>query len=189
MSKDVVLGFANIRDGIIPGVMSLDIHQFRPVIASRRSELSAWFLTLLSGGAWLVLALRDSPPTLFIPLFFFLFIFTAIGASLGNWIDRRTVLRLKPEGLDFENGLRKVEMNWEEIQEIQIIPSRWGQAVHVLGNGAHFRFRILANVVVLGKASERIGFEDGDKILGEILKKTGLQRVQRSQPGRYYARN
>jgi len=72
-------------------------------LISRRGELIAWGSALLVGGAWSVL--RHSPgyasrlvPILAVPL-----LIAALSISLGNWMDRHTLLHLDPEGVRFSN--------------------------------------------------------------------------------------
>jgi hypothetical protein len=162
--------------------------EYRPALSSRKNELTGWFLVLLTGGAWWVISTRSSSLSLFIPLFFLLFLFLAAFTSLANWIERRTLLRISPSGVHFQNGLRDVSLAWSEINEVHILPSRWGQAVHILGENRHFHFQLAGEVTVMGKPQQRVGFLEGQQILSELLSNTQLQKVERNRPGRFYAR-
>ena len=176
--------------GIILGMLSTDeVLEYRPALSGRKNELTGWFLVLLTGGAWWIITTRGSATSFFIPLFFVVFLVVAAGTSLSNWMERRTCLQISATGIHFQNGLRNVSLAWSEINEVHIIPSRWGQAVHVIGEDRHFHFQLAGDVTVMGKPQPRVGFLEGQQILSELFGNTQLQRVQRSQPGRYYARS
>lgn len=164
------------------------VGEFRPKLLSRRGEVTAWALTLLVVGGWLVLRLsgqRLIPAVPFLAVFFFL---AALSISLGNWMDRRTVIQLEPEGIAFTNGLRRVHMLWEEIREVQVFPSRWGNKVRVIGERAYFSFRTLGEVTVQGEVKGQMGFPDGNQILERLVKAGNLKHIKRSTAGSYYAR-
>lgn len=108
--------------------------------------------------------------------------------SLGNWVDRQTVLSLGPEGLQFRNGLRTISFTWNEIQEVRVLASAWGQRVQVLGPDTSFIFRTLGEVRVHGDLKGEIGFAQGALILKEILASAGLTKRIDSEKVRYYSR-
>lgn len=164
--------------------------EFRPELLSRRGEVTAWGLALLVFGAWFVLRFTGNrvPGSLVFLAFFFLFV--ALAISLGNWMDRRTKIQLKPEGIAFTNGLRNVYLPWEAIRQVQVYPSGWGDKVRVIGEKAHFDFRTLGEVTVQGTVQGRMGFVEGDKILRRILEAGRLDHKTRSSAGTgyYYSR-
>ena len=114
--------------------------------------------------------------------------FAAASTSLSNWSDSRTVLRIKPEGIDFTNGLRNVSLAWNEIQEVRINRTRFGKLVQILGANAHFQFRTLSVIERGGKIRAQMGFAASDFILEQILKFSDLQEMDPSDQGRYYVR-
>ncbi len=169
---------------------NLDMVEFRPELLSRRGEATAWGLALLVFGAWFALRYTGyHVPGSLVFLAFFL-LFAALGISLGNWMDRRTKILLKPEGIAFSNGLRNVFFPWEEIRQVQIHPSRWGNKVRVIGEKAYFDFRTLGEVTVQGTVKGRMGFVVGEKILRRILEAGRLEHRTRSSVGTsyYYSR-
>ncbi len=105
-------------------------------------------------------------------------------------MDRRTTLRLTDEGVFFSNGLRTVSASWQDVQRIEVLPSRWGEVVHVWGPDAHFRFRTLAEIQAIGKdSSARVGFPNGKRIVQEMCQRSGLRLEKATDNGRrYYAR-
>jgi len=162
--------------------------EFRPVLLSRRGEWTAWVLFLAASAG--VLILRESTYAPVWAWIFWLFLlFSAVSISLGNWIDRRTFIRLERDGIRFENGLRKVWLGWPEVQKVTVLPARWGQAVQVIGQGAHFAFKTLGEVEFQGEVRGRTGFVEGRAILGVILREAGLQLVEESNSAYYYARS
>lgn len=161
---------------------------FRPLPTSRRAEASSWFLVLLSAFGWWALNSQGSSLATFMLFFLLIFLFVAAGTSLSNWIERHTQLELYPEGLHFRNGLRNIQLKWDEIQQVHVLPSRWGKAVHVIGEQQHFHFQLAGEVMFMGREREKVGFEEGEEILRTILEKTGLRPVQSDRPGRYFMR-
>ncbi|HEY58041.1 MAG TPA: PH domain-containing protein [Anaerolineae bacterium] len=165
-------------------------HQtFRPVTIPRRGEAYAWASTLLLLGGmalWTLLA-NTSPPWPFWLLTAF-FSLSALSISLGNWMDRRTLLRLQPDGVFFTNGLRRVFLPWEVIHSVRISPDEFGKRVHILGQGGHFTFRTLSQVKVAGRVQGAFGFTEGDEILSHILSAAGLEQQETSGEERYYGR-
>ncbi len=168
--------------------MDQSVKEYRPELLSRRGELIAWGSTLILGIGGLVLRLGGQP----VPgVVFFLGVFlllAALSISLGNWMDRHTLIRLDGKGIEFSNGLRHVYLPWQEIRQVYVLPSRWGDKVQVFGARAYFHFRTLGEVKVQGEVKGRMGFEKGEEILGAILLNGQLHAVERPGEGNYYVR-
>jgi hypothetical protein len=150
------------------------IQEFHPELTSRRGELIAWGSTLLVAIGWVVLAVTGNRVPGSVPFLGFLLLLAALSISLGNWMDRRTRLQLGLEGISFQNGLRRVHLKWDEIRQVQVYPSKWGQRVSVIGPDSHFEFRTLGEVKVQGEVKGRMGFAEGERILQQILAAAGL---------------
>ena len=161
--------------------------EFRPELLSRRGEWTAWALALAVGLALLAL-MRGGSISPWGWIFWGFLFFSGASISLGNWMDRRTILRLSAEGLHFENGLRVVSMAWSEVREVTVLPARLGRTVRVRGDSAHFEFMTLGELRIQGQVRGRTGFADGQSILDEILSKTRLELVEESKDAYYYAR-
>lgn len=146
---------------------------YRPELLPRQGELTAWGLALFSlvGLAILYLAGFSSWITNFFVLFLF---FAALSISLGNWMDRRTRLSLDDDGLVFTNGLRHVKLQWQDVQEVRILPGKTGNMVHVIGPQTHFSFKTLGEMKYDGQTRMRTGFAAGEQILQSILTRAGL---------------
>ncbi len=162
--------------------------EFRPQRIPRRGEITAWALTLVVVATLAFVHAQGQPAPGFAWFLAVFFGFSALSISLGNWMDRNTVLRLREDGVEFHNGLRHVSLTWPQIQKVIVRPARWGQQVAVIGEGAHFEFRTLGEVVMQGKVRGRMGFEEGEAILEHILQATGLTLQRQDERGRYYAR-
>ena len=161
---------------------------FRPEKISRTGERNAWILAVVSWAlAWGMVQALDAP-VLLLSVFAGFLTLAAAAISLSNWIDRKTVLTLTPEGVAFRNGLRNVSLTWDQIQKVRVVPDRWGERVHVMGARAHFNFRMLGEIEFQEKLHERIGFANSDQILQTILQSSGLKLVASDEGGRYYAR-
>jgi len=162
--------------------------EYRPELLSRRGEYVAWGIALIVIAAWLILHLTNTPVFGGLTFLAVLLALSGVAISLGNWMDRRTVLRLDPEGVWFDNGLRQVLLRWSEIRQVQVYPSAWGKKVHVIGEKTHFEFRTLGEVLLQGEVKGRMGFKKGEEILGHILENTRLKQVPGPENGSYYAR-
>jgi len=164
------------------------VGEHRSELTTRRGELFAWLSALLALAGWLILDLtgrRVLPGVPFLTVFLWL---AALTISLGNWMDRRSRIRIQPGGIVFDNGLRHAELGWGEISQVQVFDSQWGRKVRVLGQKAHFDFRTLGEVKVQGEVKGRLGFADGEAILGLILEQGKLIEVEHTGNGYYYAR-
>jgi hypothetical protein len=159
---------------------------FHPELLSRRGELIAWGTSFLVFLGWLILSLNDRHVPFAVPFLWITLVLAALAISLGNWMDRKTELRLDAGGVTYKNGLRYAALKWNEINEIRVFPSKWGEKVHVLGATAHFNFRTLGEVKVQDEVKGRMGFAEGDKILSVMLQQTNLKKIAGPGPGRYY---
>lgn len=162
--------------------------EFRPELLPRRGEFIAWSMTLLALATWALLLVLAAPVHPAFKLLAVLLLLSALAISLGNWIDRRTFIRLESDGVHFENGLRRARLRWGEIRQVQVFPSTWGKKVRVLGPQSHFDFRTLGEVKVKDQVKGRMGFADGELILQTILERAALKEVEQPGDGYYYAR-
>lgn len=165
-----------------------ETREFQPERLPRRGEIIAWMLTGFAAAAWLILSRMGEPIFFAFKLLAILIAFSALAISLGNWMDRQTRLILKDDGIFFENGLRKVHLGWQEIHQVEVVPSSWGRKVRVLGQTGHFDFRTLGEVWLEGEVKGRMGFEKGEEILREILEKTHLKETTGPGNSRNYSR-
>jgi hypothetical protein len=162
--------------------------EIRPESFSRRGEITAWVLAMLTLVSWIALVVRGLQAPVFLVILTLFLLVAALAVSLSNWSDRHTVLRLEADSVAFENGLRRVYMKWGEIQKVQIFPSNLGDRVRVSGAQTFFSFRLLGEVSLRGQVRGRMGFTDGERILRHILQATGLKRIEKTGEGYYYAR-
>jgi hypothetical protein len=161
---------------------------FHPETISRQGERNAWLLTGFALVANLALIWRSgSMPVWIGVLTAFLFLSAGL-ISLSNWSDRQTVLTLKPAGLAFQNGLRRVDLRWDQIEQVHVLSDRWGKQAHVTGESGSFKFRMLSDLKFQGQVRGQMGFVAGETIVKEILDLSGLTRTETTDQGHYYAR-
>jgi len=165
-----------------------EVREFHPELIPRKGERTAWLLLLialvfLAVSLWRAEALTWLAVVLVLMLFF-----SAGSISLGNWVDRKTALRLAPDGVRFQNGLREVILRWDEIQAINVMETAWGQRVQVRGPATHLTFRTLGEVWMQGELRGQMGFAQGEFILKEILRNSGLTLTETTEKVRYYSR-
>lgn len=161
--------------------------EFRPELMSRKGEWLAWLsaIGLLAG---LSVATDRWGSLSFIYWAFAGFIaFSAASISLGNWVDRRSVIRLGAEGIAFENGLRSARLAWPEVQNVAVAPTRLGRRVQVQGAQSHFTFKTMGESAVGGQLM-RTGFVDGQEILETILRECGMKLKAEKDGMAVYAR-
>lgn len=166
----------------------LEIGEFRPELIPRRGELIAWASAVLVGLAWIVLHFANQKINLTVPILTIFLTLAALSISLGNWVDRQTRIHMDQETLSFHNGLRHVRLTWDQIQQVQVKPSGWGNKVFILGGDKHFEFHTLGEVKVRGDLKGRMGFVQGEQILQTILARSGLKEKY-SKVGEIYARD
>ncbi len=162
--------------------------EFRPELIPRKGERVAWLLLLLALVYLSVALWRDDGLTWIAVVFVSLMFLSAGSITLGNWVDRKTVLRLNPEGVSFNNGLRNVFLNWEDVREVRVLDSAWGRRVQVQGPETTFTFRTLGEVIMQGELKGRVGFAEGESILNKILELSGLQEIETTEKASYYSR-
>lgn len=167
----------------------MDEREFFPELLSRRGELNAWIFTFVISLSMGIMAWKLGKIPRVAWLFGAFLLFAALSISFGNWMDRRTTIKVGDGGIAFENGIRKVAFRWHEVARVNVIPARWGKTVQVIGEDAHFEFRTLGEVQYQGEVRGRMGFADGEALLQEILQKTGLTLTKEEEGRYYYARS
>ncbi|MEW5940277.1 MAG: hypothetical protein AB1750_11480 [Chloroflexota bacterium] len=156
-------------------------------MTSRRSEWTAWALTLGLGAALFIGAQAFGSFAAFVWIFEGFLLLSALSISLGNWVDRKSVIRVDAQGIAFENGLRSVRLTWPEVQNVAVAQTRSGKRVQVIGPSSHFSFKLLTETYLFGQ-SFRAGFAAGQKILDTVVKSSGLRLKGESEGLYYYAR-
>ena len=169
-------------------------HEFVPERLPLRGEITAWALAFvvlitativqMNGSRWAGVGLILAG----------ILVLSAGSISFGNWMDRKTVIRVDRAGINFMNGVRRTSLAWNEIQAVRVLPAQWGaQQVQVIGETSrgktHFEFRTLGTVNYQGQERGQTGFADGEQILETILRMAHMQRVPSEHPSySYYAR-
>lgn len=164
------------------------VREFRPLLIPRRGELIAWASAVLTWLVWLALSRQSSPPA---PIFLglgILLLLSGLLISLGNWVDRRTVIRIDEHSIEFSNGLRRLRLTWDEIIKITVNPGTWGKWVRVYSSQPHFSFRIVGEMRYKGEVKGRMGFEQGEEILRLLVLNSHLQAADQQGEGVYYTR-
>ena len=162
--------------------------EYQPELISRRGEYIAWGTFVLAGATWvflLVLGTDIHSALRFLTIFL---LGSSLMISFGNWMDRKTKLRITPDKLYYQNGLRRAGFDWNEIQKVEVYPSSWGDKVRVKSFQQHFSFRTLGEVEMKGEVKARMGFAKGEEILKVIIENAGLEDTQKTNSGYTYQR-
>lgn len=159
---------------------------FEAVQSSRRGEVVAWSLA----GVMLVpvvLWREDRLVWLASVVVFGMLALSAVMISFGGWVERHTKICMDATGLAFFNGLRKVQMAWEEIKQIRVHSTAYGDKIFISSDKDQFSFKTLGKLIVRGQEKDRMGFEKGQEILKIILERSGLLgKAQLSDGYSYY---
>ncbi len=91
--------------------------------------------------------------------------------------------------MNSRNGLRSVDLAWDQVQEIRTQSSEWGKRVQVFGDQTHFVFRTLGEIHLRGKLQGKVGFESGEEIIRQIVSNSGLRVTSQTGDEYVYARN
>jgi len=161
---------------------------FTPELAPRSGERNAWILAFLMGVLWLVFRLTPWELPFTVELLVILTLGAALLISFGNWVERKTVLAITNDGVRFENGLRKVRLAWEEIEEVRVRPAVWGKRVQVRGKETRFDFFTLGEVKYKGTVQAKTGFAQGDEIVRQIVLSSGLRIADQLEDEVVYTR-
>ncbi len=161
---------------------------YKPEILSRQSELNAWLLAFFAGIGMYFLSRQSTIPnwSWFLCL---IFVFSALSMSLGNWMDRQSLILINDNAVKFENGLRKVVFSWDEIIEIRTAVVRWGTSVQVIAKKGHFSFSTLGEMKFQGEVRGKTGYSAGQVIMDTIIQHACLLRTERSGTQVIYSRN
>jgi len=151
---------------------------YTPELLPRQGELNAWMLAAAASLGLYFLSLR-SPVPYWAWFLLGLFLVSALSISLGNWMDRKTYIRLSENGVAYENGLRKASMTWAQISQVRTMPARWGTSVQVIGEQNRFAFTTLGEMRFQGQVRSKTGFDFGQEIMDEIIRMAGLSTTRR----------
>jgi len=160
--------------------------EYHPELLSRRGEVTAWGLTIVIIAALMIIAYLSNRLNPFLLGLAILLCLSGLGISLGNWMDRHTIIRVRPIGIEYQNGLRHAQFTWDQIHRVEVYAHQWGDKVRVLSDNSGFYFRKLGEVKVGGEAKGVMGFANGDQILDTILEKSKLTEKKNSERGVYY---
>lgn len=164
-----------------------EIQIFTPELLPRRGEWNAWAFALTATVGLVIIRTWAIVPA-WVWLFIGFLYFSALSISLGNWMDRHTRLTLFPNGVAYENGLRRARLGWDEIQNVRVSPARWGKTAQVIGESSHFSFTTLGEVKFRGELRGRTGFAQGDAILDSIIRSAKLLTVTHQESYTIYSR-
>jgi hypothetical protein len=168
--------------------MDEDRKEYKPELIPRRGEVVAWALFFMVAAPWLGFRLFGIRLPFILPLFGGVLFLAAASISLGNWMDRHTLLHIDADGLAYRNGLRDVHLKWDQVKEVRVSPSTWSKKVWVIGEQARFDFNTLGEVKYRGELKGRTGFVDGEEIIRQIVLNSGLEIVEQLGDIYYYAR-
>jgi hypothetical protein len=161
---------------------------YRPALLSRRTEVIGWILFVLALVGALVSGRYTQLPT-WVYIGAGVSFIVAAGLSLGSWMDRRTVLEFWEEDLEFRNGLRNIKLGWRDVQSMQLRRSPMGDGVQVSGGRGRFKFTVSGGVRLPDTRQGRFGFANGDEIIKEIVRRSGLSLMSHNNSGHYCARS
>lgn len=147
---------------------------YRPIPAPRTGEGNAWILAFLVFLIWFFMRISGQTIPWSVSLFLIFLIFAASLISLNNWVERRSIIMIDSQGVHFKNGLRKVTLKWDAVENVWVKPAVWGKRVRVSGKGGQFDFHTLGEVKYKGMVKAQTGFAEGDELIRLIVLNSGL---------------
>jgi hypothetical protein len=103
--------------------------------------------------------------------------------SFGNWNDRRSLLALDQDTLEWRSALGSIRLSWDQVREVWAVPAGRSWRLLVLGDTARFSFRA-ASVLTLGGLNRlEYGYPQGARAAGLIRLRAGLGTPQAEGAG------
>jgi hypothetical protein len=164
--------------------------EYKPVLISRRSEFTAWFITFCLV-FFLVFNQNAAAAYHWVTLLLVLVGLSAVTISIGNWRNRHASIALTADTIVYSNGITKISLRWGEIRRVEVVRAHFGDKIFVSGEEQSFHFQPLGTISMMEKFPQQVGFEGGDQILETILMKTGFSEgtLQQTDTGYYYSRD
>lgn len=164
--------------------LSTDL-SYKPIINSRRSELMAWIFSIS-----LIVIQFAQPVTGFFKvggiLLAIFFLLSAIIISLGNWTNRKTVLRIREVGIDLDNGIKMITFKWQDIIRIEVFTGRFNDKISLITESGRMNFDIAVSDDNKSATSQRFGFQEGDEILKILLDRSKVSQQKVDAEGYVY---
>lgn len=157
---------------------TLSTEIFKPIPVSRRGEFLAWSGTLFVGAVGVYVLWKTKGISLFTPAIFFMLLMVASIISFGNWVDRRTSIRISSEMVFYRSPIRKVELGLNAIESLWAVPAGRGWRILVRGEGQLFHFRTGIHLESRSGAEMHTGIEGGERLAGIIRHGAGLSALE-----------
>jgi len=158
---------------------------YKPIKNSRRSEIIAWLFSFLL----IILLLISSERGFFriggIILGSF-FLISAVIISLGNWQNRKILLKLSEDQIWFFNGVKETRIKWYEIQRVEVYKGRFNDKINLISETERINFDIVGLEQLKQDKNPHYGFQEGVEILNIILDRTNLKVQKHEETGYYY---
>lgn len=145
---------------------------FRPE-SGRRGELVAWGSALTLAILMTLQSLLAGEVTGMVMIFFVVVFISALLISYTNWVERNTLIHITLNSVEYASPLRKLEMTWDQINEIWLAPSRFAWRISIAGEKGHFNFHTLVSLESLG-GSARMGFPQGEQLIAHLVRQAHL---------------
>lgn len=152
--------------------------EYRPAPVSRKNELVSWGVAFLLISSVVLTSMQGQAVPLAITVLTVFVGLAAVVISFGNWMERKTILVVATGHIHYQNGVRRATLAWDQIQQILVDEDRLSKKVTIIGEQAHFRFRLLSEPRYKGEVRGQFGFEEGDEIMRIITERSGQQPTQ-----------
>jgi hypothetical protein len=142
---------------------------------------SAWLALALAAGiggaAWFAYTQTSQFPCLSGVLFAFFFL-SGIFILLGYWLERNTKISLNSEQLSYNSPIRKVQIAWEEVDELRAMETGKTWRIMVTGKNGYFTTRIIPSSDGQRNRSPILGLPKGDEMVRYICGQGRLSVLQ-----------
>lgn len=161
----------NVSVRLAPGM-------YRPVPQNPLGLRIVWLLFGATVLLWGILSFRGVKPPMLMQGTTVLLLLVALGITLSHWLDARTSIVLREEGMHYKSPLRTISLGWGEINELWCASVQGGWRFLVKGSNAAFRFQSFVEIHSGTGRSIRSGFPEGLKIAQMIVAQADLARKE-----------
>ena len=106
----------------------------------------------------------------------------ALAISFSHWLEQRTAIVLSESGVGFRSPLRKVDLSWDEVDELWCGAIRGGWRYVVSGGNVAFRFQSLIAIRSGTGRTVRSGYPEGRGLAQTLVHRAGL-KINEEQEG------
>lgn len=144
-----------------------EVHRPEPIPPN--GEIIAWILFLiLAGASGLVLKQGRAIPLLLLVSTIGM-LFMALAIRFSRWLEGRSFIEVRPDGIRYSSPIRKTELAWSGINKLVASRAGNGWRIFVFSEMDRFHFQTATSMQGLGGRQAVTGYAGGAEIVAQIL--------------------